>query len=26
MGALRRLFAWRVDPEPSARVPLAASP
>jgi pSer/pThr/pTyr-binding forkhead associated (FHA) protein len=25
MGALRRLFAWRVDPEPSARVPLAAS-
>ena len=25
-GALRRLFAWRVDPEPSARVPLAASP
>lgn len=25
-GGLRRLFARRVDPEPSARVPLAASP
>ena len=25
-GALRGLFAWRVDPEPSARVPLTASP
>jgi hypothetical protein len=25
-GALRRLFSWRVDPEPSARVPLTASP
>ena len=25
-GGLRRLFAWHVDPEPSVRVPLAASP
>ena len=25
-GGLRRLFSWRVDPEPSTRVPLGSSP